>query len=140
MPYCPACRLEHEEGQKSCTNCDGALSAGTMPRTPAVGAAALDEKWTPLMRVRREDNAEIIRGLLESDGIPCEVIDKMAAQLPLPVSATLSRFEIWVPEDMAADARNALNVAREGTVPCPACGHMSAAEESTCEYCGGALR
>jgi len=139
MPYCPACRTEYEEGSKKCSDCGGDLAAGAMPETPSI-AGASDEKWESLLRVRREDNAEIIRGLLESADIPCEVIDKMAAQMPLPVSTTLSRFEIWVPEARANEARNVLNEAREGTVPCPACGHMSAAEESACEYCGAALR
>ncbi len=93
MPYCPACRSEYEEGSKKCTDCGGDLAAGTMPEAPSI-ARASNEKWVSLLRVRREDNAEIIHGLLESADIPCEVIDKMAAQMPLPVSATLSRFEI----------------------------------------------
>ncbi|HKY34027.1 MAG TPA: hypothetical protein VJV23_15965 [Candidatus Polarisedimenticolia bacterium] len=95
--------------------------------------------WTVLLRVRREETAEIVRGLLESNGLECKIIRKTASELPVPVVDTMSRFEIWVPETIAADAMQLLNDAREGTIPCRSCGHRSAPEEASCEHCGAPM-
>lgn len=135
MPYCPDCRIDYEEGFEACTDCGQTLVAGSMPEGPAPSPAS-EEKWTPLMRVRKKENAEIVRGLLESEGIECEVIDKTFSEMPVPALETVSFLEIWVPEAQAPEARGLLNEVREGTVPCSSCGHMSAADEPSCEYCG----
>jgi len=100
---------------------------------------AAEEKWTVLMRVRTPQAADIVRGLLESEGIEVEVIDKGLSEMPIPAVGTDSGIEVWVPESEAAEARILLNAAREGTVACSACGHMSSAGEPACEYCGAAL-
>ncbi len=88
------------------------------------------------MRVRRPDSAAIIRGLLESAGIQSEVIDKRLSEMPLTLGEPSSSLEIWIPKESAEEARGVLNESREGTAPCPACGHMSAVDEAACEYCG----
>ncbi|HZI93502.1 MAG TPA: DUF2007 domain-containing protein [Patescibacteria group bacterium] len=134
MPYCPACRLEYEKGFDACTDCGSTLVAGTMPEAAGEKASS-EERWTALMRVRNQENAEIVRGLLQSQGFDCEVIDKRLSEMPMPVEA-IAYLEIWVPESQAPEARALLNEAREGTVACKACGHMSAADEPVCEYCG----
>ena len=139
MPYCPPCRLEYEEGIEKCTDCGEILVAGSMPENPAAQRAP-EEEWTVLMRVRRDETAEIIHGLLESEGIDCEIVGKDFAEMPVPAVDSLSRREIWVPQARADEARGILNEAREGTAPCSSCGHMSSAEEPACEYCGAPLR
>ena len=137
MPYCPECRLEYEEGFDVCTDCGVTLVAGPMPEAAGEKAsdASSEEKWIPLMRVRNQENAEIVRGLLQSQGFDCEIIDKRLSEMPMPVEA-IAYLEIWVPESQAPEARALLNEAREGTVACKSCGHMSAANEPVCEYCG----
>lgn len=135
MPYCVACRMEFQEGVTACSDCGTALTPGPMPPDPSRSA----ERWTSLLRVRREETAAIIQGHLESAGIECEVIDKTTSELPVPVVTTFSYVEIWVPESSAAEARRLLDEARDGTAPCKACGHMSSATEAACEYCGAAL-
>jgi putative signal transducing protein len=138
MAYCPECRMEYEAGVATCTDCGSVLVAGTMP-APADEQGRPDERWTTLMRVRRLETAEIVRGLLDSAGIESEVIDKTTSEMPLPALETISYLEICVPESAAAEARRVLNETREGTIPCPTCGHMSSAEEAVCEYCEAAL-
>jgi hypothetical protein len=97
------------------------------------------DDWTVLLKVRREETADIVAGLLESAGIPCEVIDKTTSEFPMPAVESMSRLEIWVPQDRVDDARRLLNDAREGTTPCASCGHMSSAAETACEYCGASM-
>ena len=138
MPYCPDCRLEYEESVEKCGECHATLAAGEMPDVMAAGHEP-EEKWALLMRVRSPETAEIVRGLLESEGFEVEMIDKGVSEMPVPAVESVSRLEIWVPESEAAAARAVLNAAREGTEACPACGHMSTAGEPTCEYCGAAL-
>ena len=97
------------------------------------------EDWLTLLRVREDETASIIAGLLNSAGIPNEVIGKTTAELPIPDVDVMSRIEIWVPRDRADEARALLNDARDGTSPCASCGHMSSAGGQACEYCGAAM-
>jgi len=99
----------------------------------------LEEKWTVLMRVRRPESAQIIAGLLDSDLIECELIDKTLSEMPVPVLGTVSYVEIWVPQSREAEARRAIDLAREGNDPCQKCGHLSSPGEPVCEYCGVTL-
>ena len=129
MLYCGNCLTETTDDCTTCPECGARLKRETKP--PETRG---DDPWIALLRTKRPDSAEIIRGLLESEEIPCEVINKAISEMPVP-AATSSYFEIWVPAAQAAAARALLNEAREGTRPCPACGHMSAVEEPRCEYC-----
>ena len=135
MAYCPECRHEYEAGVTKCTDCDVALVSGTPPSH----SAAAEEKWAVLMRVRTEETAEIIRGLLESAEIECELVGKGLSEMPMPDVDSDARLEIWVPESRVAEARALLNESREGTAPCRSCGHMSSGEDPVCEYCGATL-
>ncbi len=131
MLYCSKCLTESGDDRTTCPECGAALVAGTRPpETSGDG-----EPWIALLRARRPDSAAIICGLLESEEIPCEMMNKAISEMPVPAATYASYFEIWVPAAQAGRARALLNEAREGTVPCPACGHMSAAEEPRCEYC-----
>lgn len=138
MPYCPDCRLEYEDSIDACNECGATLVAGEMPDLVPADAAA-EEKWTVLMRVRTPETAGIVSGLLESEGIEVEVIDKGVSEFPVPAVGIDSSIEIWVPESEAAEARSLLNEARQDTTACGACGHMSTAGDPACEYCGAAL-
>lgn len=138
MPYCPGCRQEYEEGITKCTDCAAPLTSGAMPGLPAAVASA-EEKWAVLMRVRTQENAEIVHGLLESSGIECEIVGKAFVEVPVPAIDSMARLEIWVPESCVDDARALLNEARDGTAPCRSCGHMSSDVDPACEYCGATL-
>ena len=97
------------------------------------------DDWVTLLRVREEETASVIAGLLDSAGIPNEVIDRAASELPIPAVDSMSRIEIMVPGEQADEARALLNDSREGTAPCRSCGHRSSAEEVRCEYCDAAM-
>lgn len=137
MPYCPDCRMEYQEGASTCADCGQTLVSGVMPSGPPGRPA--EEKWICLLRVNDEESALIVRGMLETAGIECEMIDKRAAEMPVPVVDAISRLEIWVPAASAAQARHLLDSARDEMRPCPACGHTSSAQDRVCEYCGAAL-
>ena len=133
MLYCGKCLTECSDDRTTCPECGAALKPGTTPPTTAPRGEG--EPWVALLRVRRPDSAAIISGLIESEGIPVETIDKAISEMPVPSVTYAGYFEIWVPADQASRARVLLNEARQGTVPCTSCGHMSAAEEPRCEYC-----
>jgi hypothetical protein len=138
VPYCPDCRIEYEDTIQTCNECGGALAAGPMPELAAAHRGS-EEKWNVLMRVRAPETAGIVSGLLESEGIEAEVIDKGVSEFPLPAVGNLPSIEIWVPESEVAGARALLYSVRQDTKACPACGHMSSAGDPACEYCGAAL-
>lgn len=138
MSYCPTCRQEYKEGMTTCADCKTDLVAGPAPAEPQ-RIAGSEEKWAVLMRVRTQETAEIIRGLLESSGIECEIVGKAFVEIPVPDVEAMARLEIWVPESFVDDARALLNEAREGTAPCRSCGHMSSDADPSCEYCGATL-
>ena len=76
MPYCPQCLTEHVEGSNECVGCHVALRAGAPPERTLESAesGASDVK---LVRVRTFTSptaymyAELAKGILEAEGIPC---------------------------------------------------------------------
>lgn len=132
--------MEYRQAPEICTSCGSSLAAEPSPDTPSSDSDHdNEENWIPIMRLRRQENAAIIQGLLESEGIEAEVIDKTLAQMPLPVSGRLSRVEIWVPETKADAARQLIEASEMTTTPCPKCGALSTSEETACESCGAPL-
>ena len=130
MPYCATCRMEYREERAVCSDCGATLASGPMPRRPFEEGA-----WKVLARTRGREHAEIIHGMLESNGIECEIISKALSEMPVPAAGFTSHYEIWVPEDAAEDARRLMAESADGSEPCPTCGHLPAPGESTCEYC-----
>ena len=135
--YCEKCLTESDDARTVCPECGAALKPGTRP--PSLQGGDGEATWVALLRVRRPDSAAIIGGLLASEGIPNQTMNKAISEMPVPAATYSAYFEIWVPADRAPEARVLLNEARQGTVPCPVCGHMSAAEEPRCEYCDAPL-
>ncbi|MFQ5844758.1 MAG: DUF2007 domain-containing protein [Planctomycetota bacterium] len=99
-------------------------------------AAAEPAAWCALVRVRHEQKAQILRGLLESAGIPCQVVSKALAEMPVPAATFLSYFEIWVRESDEALARQLIREGGEAETACPTCGHLGSSDGGSCEYCG----
>ena len=77
-----------------------------------------------------------MRGRLESEGIPCEILDRTLSEMPLPAAIGISKLEILVPDSRMEEARTILDESTKGARACPSCGHLSATEDSSCEYCG----
>jgi hypothetical protein len=69
--------------------------------------------WEILEVLGTEEDAEVVRGYLESQGVPCQVESAHSHEFPVTVSA-LSNVRIEVPADRLDEARRLL-AARERT-------------------------
>jgi hypothetical protein len=67
-------------------------------------ASADSEDWVEVAAVGDDDEAEIIAGLLESEGIPCEIEGVTASPWPENLGA-LGTTRVMVPPDRAQGAR-----------------------------------
>lgn len=88
MPYCPKCLIEYVEDTTQCEDCGAFLLSGSPPaNSPRVELAHdKDSKLVPV-RVFAGDSdmgAEVARGVLESQGIPCVISGEVAGD-PFPV-------------------------------------------------------
>ena len=88
MPYCPKCFIEYVEGTGQCEDCGAFLLPGSPPAAPARPEIApeKDVKLVPV-RISAGDTgmeAEVARGILESQGISCVFSGDVAGE-PFPV-------------------------------------------------------
>ena len=88
MPYCAKCLIEYVEGTAQCEDCGAFLLPGSPPAAPPRPEITHDKdvKLVPV-RISAEDSgmeAEVARGVLESQGIPCVLSGDVAGE-PFPV-------------------------------------------------------
>jgi len=88
MPYCAKCLIEYVEGTGQCEDCGAFLLPGSPPAAPPRPEIA-NEKDVKLVAVRiftgdSGMGAEVARGVLESQGIPCALSGDVAGE-PFPV-------------------------------------------------------
>ena len=107
MPYCPKCFIEYVEGTGQCEDCGAFLLPGSPPAAPARPEIAheKDVKLVPV-RVSAGDTgmeAEVARGILESQGIPCALSGDAAGE-PFPVGG----YHLLVREEDVARAERIL--------------------------------
>jgi len=122
MPYCPKCFIEYVEGTSECEDCGAFLLPGSPPATPPRAEIA-HEKDAKLVTVRiftgdSGMGAEVARGVLESQGIPCTLSGDVAGE-PFPVMD----IHLLVREDDVARAERILQEFAKAEIP-------SAPEES----------
>lgn len=87
--------------------------------------------------IMQEENAYIIRGFLENEGIPCQLENLTFHAEPIPV-AGLTKVRIWTKKSDAERARKLIEE-REQFADCSNCGHVVMAEDTTCDFCGESL-
>ena len=63
-----------------------------------------DGDWVEIAAAGGDEEAEIVAGLLESEGIPCEIEGSAASPWPENLGA-LGSMRVMVPPDRAAEAR-----------------------------------
>ncbi len=89
MPYCGKCGVEYVEGTTQCEDCGAFLLPGSPPAdsTRLDFAHDKDSKLVPLRTFTGDSGmgAEVARGVLESQGIPCMISGDLAGE-PFPVA------------------------------------------------------
>lgn len=72
-----------------------------------------DEEWLSVVVVEDEEQAELIEGFLESEGIPCELDSRYSHEFPTQLGQ-LGEIDVRVPASRAEEARRLLE-ARDAT-------------------------
>ena len=119
MPYCAKCLIEYVEGTGQCEDCGAFLLPGSPPAAPPRPEIA-NEKDVKLVAVRiftgdSGMGAEVARGVLESQGIPCALSGDVAGSVPL----SLIGIRLLVREEDVAHAEGILKEYLDTEVPLP---------------------
>lgn len=69
MPYCPTCKHEYAAGTAECPNCKAKL----VDELPFQAVPGEGTTWVEIASVGTADEANLIRGFLEAEGIPAEI-------------------------------------------------------------------
>ncbi len=126
MAYCPKCKEEFREGFAVCEDCNVALVESLE------GEEAELEELDVACTVSQEENAYIIRGYLESEGIPCQLENLTFHAAP---GGALSKVKLWTKKTDVERARELLD-AHEHSNFCSSCGHVAEANDTACDFCG----
>ena len=90
-----------------------------------------------LCTVLKEAKAHIMRGFLESEGIPCQLENISFHAEPAPV-ADLMKVRLWTLKEDAEQARILLQE-RESVQVCSGCVREVCAQDEICPHCGERL-
>jgi len=132
MPFCPKCREEFRENFSVCLECNVAL-VETL-EDEAEQAAELEVACT----LTDEQTAHIIRGYLESEDIPCVLENATFHAAPAPETG-LTQVRLWVQKADAPAARDLIAEHEQFNI-CSACGHIAAAADTSCDFCGAEFK
>jgi len=105
MPFCPMCRSEYEEGIERCADCNSLLVDSVPPENPD---AEPDATLVEVYRAAGDEEAIIIKGLLESEGIMCSLSSDIPhSVIPINIDG-LGTVRITVSQEDAELAKNVI--------------------------------
>ena len=129
MKNCPKCNKKLLNTHLGCPVCNIDLVTSTK------------QKKIPdlviLCTVLNEAKAHIMRGFLESEGIPCQLKNISFHAEPAPV-ADLMKVRLWTLKEDAEQARILLQE-RESIQVCSGCAREVDAQDEICPHCGERL-
>ena len=129
MKNCPKCNKKLLNTHLGCPVCNIDLVTSTK------------QKKIPdlviLCTVLNEAKAHIMRGFLESEGIPCQLENISFHAEPAPV-ADLMKVRLWTLKEDADEARRLLQE-RESVQVCSSCAKEVYAQDEICPHCGERL-
>ena len=129
MQNCPKCNEMFPDTHFRCPECNIDLVSST------------SQKEAPdlviLCTVLNEAKAHIMRGFLESEGIPCQLENISFHAEPAPV-ADLMKVRLWTLKEDAEQARRLLQE-RESVQVCSGCSTEVDAQDVVCPHCGDQL-
>lgn len=132
MPFCPKCREEFRENFTVCLECNVALVETLENEADQVAELEVACNLTD------EQVAHIIRGYLESEGIPCVLENVTFHAAPAPETG-LTQARLWVQKTDAQAARNLIAEHEQFNI-CSACGHVAGADDTSCDFCGAEFK
>lgn len=69
MPYCPTCKQAYAADITDCPNCKEAL----VDELPFQAVPGEGETWVEITSVGTDDEARLVQGFLQAEGIPAEI-------------------------------------------------------------------
>jgi hypothetical protein len=69
MPYCPTCKHEYAAGTAACPDCHTKL----VDELPFQAVPGEGTTWVEIASTGTEDEANLMRGFLEAEGIPAQI-------------------------------------------------------------------
>jgi len=117
MPFCPKCKYEYVGGTVSCRDCEEPLVA-ELPSEEAAGEAAGsrqlgEEELANVFSAARPLEAQIIKGVLESSGIPVVVRPDVGEMEVYMGSNARGGLVLAVPASKRLEAEEAVRLALE---------------------------
>ncbi len=95
-------------------------------------------QWALACENSVEEEAYLIKGFLENNGIPCVLEAVKFHEIPVNFGQ-LSRLRLMVPEERLIEAQTLIQE-RSSQVECPACGVLCPVGDLICKYCGEKLQ
>ena len=105
MPYCPTCKTEYVEGKTECADCGAQLVA----ELPFQAVPAEGTTWVEITTTGTDDEARLIKGFLEAEGIPAQIENVRFTQEPVNFGA-MGDIRLYV---AAEDEQRALDLLRQ---------------------------
>jgi predicted amidophosphoribosyltransferase len=129
MQICSRCNKKFSDTYSLCPDCNGDLvSLEEQNEAPDLAI---------LCTVLDEAKAYIMRGFLESEGVPCQLENISFHAEPAPV-ADLMQVRLWTLREDLERARLLLEE-RETIQICSACGEEVEDRDEVCQHCGERL-
>lgn len=98
MPYCPTCKQKFENAT-TCPEHNVAL----LDELPFQAIDGPTSTWVEIASVGSEEEAQLLRGFLEEEGIPCQIESLRSDPLPTTLG-TLSEIRMYVAAENEARA------------------------------------
>lgn len=91
MPYCPVCKHQFDEPAKECPNDKVPL----VDELPFQTVDAGDQTWVEIASVGTEDEARLLQGFLQAEGIEAQVESLKFTMEPVNLG-TMSEIRVYV--------------------------------------------
>lgn len=105
MPYCPTCKTEYVDGKTECTDCGEQLVA----ELPFQAVPAEGTTWVEIASTGTDDEARLIKGFLDAEGIPAQIENVKFTAEPVNFGA-MGDIRIYVG---AEDEQRALDLLKQ---------------------------
>jgi hypothetical protein len=113
MPFCPKCRSEYQSTISKCPDCRIELVGSLQPED---ADAVPERQLVDVFVAAGDEEGLIVKGLLESEGIPCSLSSDIPhSVMPLSVDG-LGAVRITVAAEDAERAREVIKSHREQTI------------------------
>jgi hypothetical protein len=103
MPYCPTCKQAYPAGQTECPTDHAAL----VDELPFQSRQGEGETWVEIASTGTDDEARIITGFLEAEGIPAQIENVKFSMEPINFG-TMGDIRIYVGAEDEARAQQLL--------------------------------